>query len=282
MHLTRTPAIERLIELAIEEDLPSGDVTSEAIFGPHDTATARLLAKEDLVICGLPVVPWILERFTGAAEFRPHLQDGEACHPGRTVGELSGSVLTLLGAERTILNFLQHLSGVATGSRRLAETTSAAGLRVVDTRKTLPGWRTLEKYAVAVGGCGNHRFSLSSGVLIKDNHIDACGSISEAVARVRRTIPHGLKIEVEVRDEREADEAVAAGAEFLLLDNMTPEMIRRICDAHRGRAGFEISGGVHAGNVERFFGLGADLVSMGALTHSARAVDLSMKIQVTR
>jgi nicotinate-nucleotide pyrophosphorylase (carboxylating) len=281
MHLTRTVSVNQLIELAIAEDLPSGDVTSEAIFGPHDLATARLLAKDDLVVCGLPLVPWILERFDGAVRFEPHVEDGEACHAGRTLGVLSGSVLTLLGAERTILNFLQHLSGVATASRRIAQL-ARDGIRVVDTRKTLPGWRHLQKYAVAVGGCGNHRFSLSSGVLIKDNHIDACGSITEAVSRVRGAVPHGLRIEVEVRDEREAAEAVAAGADLLLLDNMTPDTIRRICDAHRGRVGFEVSGGVHAGNVEDYVGLGADLLSMGALTHSVKAVDISMKIQVTR
>jgi len=240
-----------------------------------------MIAKSDLVVCGLPLVPWILERFEGAVTVKAHVNDGDFCHAGRTVAELSGSVLTLLGAERTCLNFLQHLSGIATVSRHLAER-AGGSIRVVDTRKTLPGWRHLQKYAVAVGGCGNHRFSLSSGVLIKDNHIDACGSITEAVTRVRRTIPHGLKIEVEVRTGPEADEAVAAGAEILLLDNMPPETIRRICEQHRGRATFEISGGVTGANLDDFLGLGADLVSMGALTHSVQAVDLSMKIQVNR
>ena len=281
MHLTRTIAVMQLLELAIAEDLPQGDVTSEAIFGPHDTAKARIFAKSDLVVCGLPLLPWILERFDGAVAVVPHVADGDFCHAGRILAELEGSVLTLLGAERTCLNFLQHLSGIATFSRHLAER-AGGGIRVVDTRKTLPGWRHLQKYAVAVGGCGNHRFSLSSGVLIKDNHIDACGSIAGAVGNVRRTIPHGMKIEVEVRNEREADEALAAGAEILLLDNMPPEMIRRICDAHRGRAIFEISGGVTGENLDQYLGLGADLVSMGALTHSSKAVDISMKIQVNR
>ncbi|MBU1068682.1 carboxylating nicotinate-nucleotide diphosphorylase [Myxococcota bacterium] len=281
MHLTRTVAVMQLLELAVAEDLPQGDVTSEAIFGPHDTASARVLAKSDLVVCGLPLLPWILEHFDGPVTVRPHVNDGDFCHAGRIIAELSGSVLTLLGAERTCLNFLQHLSGIATFSRGLAERT-AGSLRVVDTRKTLPGWRHLQKYAVAVGGCGNHRFNLSSGVLIKDNHIDACGSITEAVSRVRGAVPHGLKIEVEVRDEREADEAVNAGAEILLLDNMPPETIRLICTRHRGRASFEISGGVNGTNLDDYLGLGADLLSMGALTHSVKAVDISMKIQVNR
>ncbi len=274
-----SPRLERLLDLALEEDMPHGDITSAAIFGPDDTASARFLAKSRLVVCGLPLIPHIFGRFPHPVRFTPFVADGDECPSGTVLGEASGSVLTLLAAERTCLNFLQHLSGVAMASRRLHRI-SAGRIEVVDTRKTLPGWRDLQKYAVAVGGCKNHRSCLSSGVLIKDNHIDACGSIREAVARVRRRVAHGMKIEVEVRSEAEVREAIEAGAEILLLDNMEIPEIRRICDTYRDRALFEVSGGVTEETLDAVASTGAHLVSLGALTHSVHAADISMKIRV--
>lgn len=279
MQFPFSPRFERLLDLAIEEDLPHGDITSESIFGPSDAATARFLAKSRLVICGLPVIMPVFRRFPHAATFTPFVEEGEECEPGTVLGEAGGSVLTLLGAERTCLNFLQHLSAIATVSRRLHKL-AGGRIEVVDTRKTLPGWRDLQKYAVSVGGCRNHRACLSSGVLIKDNHIDACGSVAEAVARVRRRVAHGMKIEVEVRSEAEVQEAIQAGAEILLLDNMGVEEIRRICSIYRGRARFEVSGGITEETLDAVAGTGADLVSLGALTHTVRAADISMKIRV--
>lgn len=272
-------AVKPLIDLAIAEDLPHGDVTSETIFSSDDQGHARILAKSDLVICGLPVVSRVLERFSGPSEIRFFVKEGDVCPAGTTVAEVSGPVRSLLGAERILLNFLQHLSGIATRSREISRLATGS-IRIVDTRKTLPGWRMLQKYAVAVGGCSNHRMSLSSGVLIKDNHIDACGSVAEAIFRVRRRAPHGLRVEVEIRSMDEAAEAVAAGAEILLLDNLSPEQSREMVDRFSGQVQFEISGGIRGETLAAHLIKGVDYVSMGELTHSVQAADLSMKIQV--
>lgn len=280
MQFPFSPRLERLLDLAFEEDLPHGDITSEAIFEPSDTATARFLAKSSLVICGLPLVAHIFQRFPNHVTFTPLVWEGDECQPGTLIAEASGSVLTLLGAERTCLNFLQHLSAIATFSRKLYRL-AANRITVVDTRKTLPGWRDLQKYAVRIGGCKNHRASLSSGVLIKDNHIDVCGSITKAIHHVRQNIAHSMKIEVEVRSEAEVQEAIQAGAEILLLDNMNAAEVQRICHTYQGQALFEISGGVTEETLDAIANTGADLVSLGALTHTIRAVDISMKIQVS-
>jgi nicotinate-nucleotide pyrophosphorylase (carboxylating) len=205
--------------------------------------------------------------------------DGVGVEAGRTVLALSGPAGSILSAERTALNFLQRLSGVATLSRRFAEAVAHTKARVVDTRKTTPGYRVLEKAAVRAGGCSNHRFDLGSGVLIKDNHIAACGSVAEAVRRARAHAPHPLRIEVEVDTLAQLDEALGAGADVVLLDNMTPEQAAgATARAHARGVLVEVSGGIHLGSAPRYAEAGVDIISAGALTHSAPAVDLALDV----
>ncbi len=274
------PHVERLIELALEEDLGRGDVTTEAVVAPGLAASAYALAKEPLVLFGLDLAERVFERVDARGRFVRRNKDGDALAPGDRPFEVTGSAAALLGAERTALNFLQRLSGVATQARRYAEACKGSKTRVVDTRKTTPGWRALEKAAVVAGGCANHRADLASGILIKDNHVVAAGGVAAAVARARAHAPHPLRIEVEVKTLAELDEALAAKAEIVLLDNMgdadVGEAVRRV----GGRALVEVSGGVTLERIPRLCALGVDLISSGALTHSARAVDLSLELEL--
>jgi len=274
------PHVERLIELALEEDLGRGDVTTDAVVTPGLSASAYALAKEPLVLFGLDVAERVFERVDARCRFVRRNKDGEALAPGDRPFEVTGTAAALLGAERTALNFLQRLSGVATQARRYAEACKGTKTRVVDTRKTTPGWRALEKAAVVAGGCANHRADLASGILIKDNHVVAAGGVAAAVSRARAHAPHPLRIEVEVKTLAELDEALAAKAEIVLLDNMgdadVGEAVRRVA----GRALVEVSGGVTLERIPRLCALGVDLISSGALTHSARAVDLSLELEL--
>ena len=205
-------------------------------------------------------------------------RDGDRVKPGRRVLEVAGPTAALLTAERTALNFLQRLSGVATLARRFADAVAGTEVRIVDTRKTTPGWRALEKYAVRCGGCGNHRSSLGEHVLIKDNHIAAAGSLAKAVALARAAAPHLAKIEVEAKTMAEVTEAVRAGAEVILLDNMTPDLLRRAIARIGGAATIEVSGGIRFETLRDFALPGVDVISVGALTHSAPAADLSLTL----
>jgi nicotinate-nucleotide pyrophosphorylase (carboxylating) len=273
-----TPAVQRLVALALEEDLGRGDVTAAAVLeGDGGPARGILLAKQDLVLFGLELLEYVFAQVSPRIRLDRRVADGTFIPPGTVIADLEGPAVPLLMAERPALNFLQRLSGVATQSRRFAEAVAGTPARVVDTRKTTPGWRVLEKAAVVAGGCWNHRADLGSGVLIKDNHIAACGGVRAAVTRALARAPHTLRIEVEVKSLAELDEALDAGAEIILLDNMSLEMLATaISRAHARRVRVEVSGGVTLDTVGAIARLGPDLISAGALTHSAPAADISL------
>jgi len=275
-----TPAIAALIDLALEEDLGRGDVTSFAIFTPAARARGHIVAKQDLVVAGLAVAGAVFARVDAGIAWKARAADGAALPRGGVIAEVSGSARSLLGAERTALNFLQRLSGIATHTRRFVDAVAGTRAAVVDTRKTAPGWRALDKAAVVAGGGRNHRADLASGVLIKDNHIAACGSIDAAVRRARAGAPHLLKVQVEVSTPEQLDEALAAGAEAVLLDNVTSAMAKELCARVAGRVPVELSGNVRLDTIRGYAEAGVDLISVGALTHSAPAADLSLEMEV--
>ena len=273
------PSVHQLINMAFSEDIPSGDVTSESIFQNDEKGKGILLAKSSLIICGLPLIPMLIDKIDSDIIFIPCKTDGDKVSKGEEIGSLEGNAISLLIIERTMLNFIQHLSGIATKVNNLLNIPGRKA-KIVDTRKTLPGWRYLQKYAVRCGGGLNHRFDLSSGVLIKDNHIDIAGSIKEAILRAKNKAPHPLKIEIEVRNSKEADEAVESGADILLLDNMSVSEMDAIIDKNRGKAIFEASGGINEKNLQEVLKSQVDVISMGMLTHSVTAADISMKIKL--
>ena len=271
--------VERLVELALEEDLSLGDATSEATLDPESRAEGSFLVKEELVLAGTAVAERVFERLGATCRF--DRRDGERAARGEVVGMARGSVPSLLAAERTALNFLQRLSGVATATRRAVEALAAGGgrTRLLDTRKTTPGWRLLEKAAVRAGGGSNHRLSLGDGILIKDNHVAACGGVAEAVRRARARAGAMLKIEVEVVDLAGLDAAIAAGADIVLLDNMDDATMAEAARRAAGRVQLEASGNMTLERLPRVAATGVDFVSMGAITHSARAVDISFELK---
>ncbi len=270
--------IEKLIDLAFEEDIGSGDVTTDNLVAADSRGSGRIVAKEALVLAGLEVARLVFERLDPRITFRPHCAEGETVAAGTAVLTVSGKLRGLLTGERVALNFLQRLSGIATQVRAYLAEIPAGGARLVDTRKTTPGWRVLEKYAVRIGGAGNHRMGLYDGVLIKDNHIAACGGIAAAVARIRGRVSHLMKIEIEAATLEQVREALAAGAEVIMLDNMDIERIEAAVALINGKALIEVSGNVTAGRLARLAQTGVDFISVGALTHAARSVDLSMRI----
>jgi nicotinate-nucleotide pyrophosphorylase (carboxylating) len=276
-NLNWTPAIGILIDLALQEDLAYGDLTTAAI-GEVRQGYGAVMAKEELVCCGLPVVRWLVQRATPELVVEAHVNDGCLAAPGTELLRLEGPVDAILRIERAALNFLMRMSGVATLASHFAKAVAGTPAKVVDTRKTLPGWRVLDKYSTRVGGADNHRFDLASGILIKDNHIAACGSVGEAVRRAKNVSPHPLRIEVEVEDLSGVTEALEAGAEVLLLDNMSPAEVAESVGIIDGRALVEVSGGINLKSIRAYAEAGADLISVGALTHSAVAVDISLDL----
>ncbi|MGD1030725.1 MAG: carboxylating nicotinate-nucleotide diphosphorylase [Opitutaceae bacterium] len=272
------PGIERLIELALDEDAGLGDLTSRAIFPPEHRSKAVVTAGEDLVVCGLEAAARVFARVDPAIVVRRVARDGDRMKAGGVVMRVQGPTIGILTAERTALNFLQRLSGIATQARRYADRVAGLGVRIADTRKTTPGWRSLEKQAVRCGGCFNHRSSLGEHILIKDNHIAAAGSIAKAVERARAAAPHTAKIEVEAKTPAEVRAALRAGAEVILLDNMTPGQVRLAVATIAGAAAVEVSGGVRFETLRDYAVPGVDVISVGALTHSAPAADLSLTI----
>ncbi len=273
-----TPAVEALVALALEEDLGRGDVTSEAIFRATEVSSGTIVAKEPLVVAGMVVAAAVFARVDRQTSVLPKLTDGAQADKGAVVAVVEGRTRGLLSAERTALNFLQRLSGVATLTKRFVDAVAGTRARIVDTRKTTPGWRLLDKEAVRAGGGGNHRVDLAAGVLIKDNHVAACGSVKAAVERARARAPHSLRIEVEVTSMAQIEEALAAGADIVLLDNFEPATVAQAVKQIAGRALVEVSGGITLDTVRAFAEAGPDLISVGALTHSARAVDLSLEL----
>ncbi len=276
------PRTEHLIDLALEEDAGLGDLTSRAIFSESHRSRAVIEAGQDLVLCGIEVAARVFTRCDPTLRVRVLRPDGAALRRGQAVLAVAGPTVSLLAAERTALNFLQRLSGIATQSRRFAAAGARLGMRIADTRKTTPGFRALEKYAVRCGGCANHRSSLGEHVLIKDNHLAAAGSLGRAVARARAAAPHLAKIAVEAKTAAEVAAACRARADVILLDNMTPAQIRRAVERIGGRAVVEVSGGVRWETLPDYAVAGVDVISIGALTHSAMAADLSLTLRASR
>ncbi len=272
-------SVQHLIEIALKEDIGSGDITTENLIEPELVGRGSIIAKEVLVIAGLDVAKQVFKYLDPNIIFRPKYRDGDAIKEGETVVEIEGELRALLMGERTALNFLQRLSGIATHARSFIDALGDTRVRLVDTRKTTPGWRVLEKYAVRAGGAHNHRMGLYDGVLIKDNHIAVCGGIKNAVARIRGRISHLLKIEVEASTQDEVKEALDAGADVIMLDNMDLEQIKAAIELVDGKAGVEVSGRVDRGDLLLLADAGVDIISIGALTHAARSMDISMRIE---
>lgn len=285
MHLSQR-ALKALVERFLEEDIGFGDITTLAVVPETAYGHGCLIAKAPLVIAGLEVACAAFQVVDERVEWKSAVQDGKAVEPGRVLAELDGPGRALLSAERVALNLLQRLSGVATLTRRYVEAVRHTEARIIDTRKTTPGLRALEKYAVRVGGGHNHRFGLANGVLIKDNHIAIVGSITQAVASVRASVSHLQKIEVEVDRIDQIPEALQAGADAILLDNMTPEETYEAVELVQStpdgkRILLETSGGVTLETVRAYAEAGVDLISSGALTHSAAAVDIGLDVEMS-
>ena len=272
-------SISQLIDLAMAEDVGPGDITTENLIDPVSFGTAVIVAKEPAVIAGIHMVQEVFRRLDPEIVITSDFMDGDAVETGAVVLTIEGSLRALLIGERTALNFLQRLSGIATQTSRFVAALAGRSVRLVDTRKTLPGWRALEKYAVRVGGAKNHRMGLYDGVLIKDNHIAACGGIQNAVTMLREEISHLTKIEVETSDLSQVEEALAVGVDVIMLDNMALPMIRKAVAMIAGKALVEVSGNVTLATVSELADTGVDIISAGALTHSAPNIDLSMRIQ---
>lgn len=266
----------RLIELALAEDIGHGDLTTELTIDPTAEAHANILGKQELVLAGCDVFDAVLHRVDPRISVAWNATEGDLAAHGTILGEVQGPAAAILTGERTALNFLQRLSGVATQTRRYVTALNGTNCRLADTRKTTPGWRTLEKAAVRAGGAMNHRFALDSGIMLKDNHIHAAGSITDAVANVRRHAPHLLKIEVEVTTLDELRQALDAHADVVLLDNMDLETLRRAVQLAKGKALTEASGGITLETIRAVAETGVDVISVGALTHSATGVDISL------
>lgn len=274
-------AIRPLVRSWLAEDLGRGDITSASVIPEKAYAVARLEAREGFVVAGLGVAGLCFELVGDRApDFDPKVSDGDLANPGQTLARVEGNLRAILTAERTALNVFARLSGVASLTADYAQALWGTKAKLVDTRKTTPGLRVLEKYAVRVGGGSNHRYGLDDGILIKDNHIAAAGGIGPAVRAARMNAHHGLRIEVEVEDLAGLDEALDAGADTVLLDNMSVEEVRKAVEATAGRAILEVSGGINLDNIEEYGRTGVDLISVGALTHSVRSVDVALEVDL--
>ena len=271
-------SLDPLIDLAFEEDIGIGDITTEATVPPAQQGIGILLAKSGGVVAGLPVAERVFAKLDETLSFRGLVTDGDAVKAGAPIAEVQGSAKTILIGERTALNFLQRLSGIATLTAQFVEAVAGYDTKIVDTRKTAAGWRAVQKYAVRVGGGQNHRFGLYDGVLIKDNHIVAAGGIGNAVQHARQVVPHTAKIEVEVETVEQVDEALKAGVDILLLDNMPPGIMKRVVQEVGDRAVTEASGGITLEQVKAVAATGVNLISVGALTHSAMPMDISLTL----
>jgi len=280
MTLTTFQQVRQLIQAAIEEDLGRGDVTTEATIAEHVISRACLITKQEIVLAGMDVFAEVYATLDGAVHLKPAYKDGDLLSAGAVIAVLEGRARSLLAGERVALNFLQRLSGIATLTRQYVEAVRGYGVDIIDTRKTTPGWRLLEKYAVRVGGGKNHRHDLGDGVLIKDNHIVAAGGIKPAVDLARLHCHHLLKIEVEVETLEQVEEALQAGAEVIMLDNMSPAMLAEGVKIIGKRAIVEASGGVSLETVTAVARTGVDLISVGKLTHSAPAADIHVEFDI--
>jgi nicotinate-nucleotide pyrophosphorylase (carboxylating) len=267
------------VRRALKEDLGAGDLTTRLTVPEGARARGELIAKQELVAAGLPVAAEVFQVLDPAARWEAMVEDCTEVRAGAGLARITGSAAALLAGERVALNFVQHLSGIATQTRRLKAKLAGLKAELLDTRKTLPGLRALEKYAVRVGGARNHRLRLDDGILIKNNHLRLAGGIRPAVESARKNRPAGTEIEVEVTSLAELDEAIAAGADRVLLDNMTPAEVRGCVARAAGRASLEVSGGIDATNIREYAEAGVDYISVGALTHSAPAADVHFLIE---
>ena len=270
--------IDKIIDSALEEDLGPGDITTAALVDPFMKGKARALAREEIILAGIEVFSRVFSRLDPEIIVECKYHDGDVVPRGEDICIVKGSMRGILSGERTALNFLQRLSGIATLTRRYVEKTDSSKVRVLDTRKTTPGLRILEKYAVRKGGGFNHRFGLFDGILVKDNHIAAAGSISKALAKIKAGVPHTLRIEVEVEDIEGVKEAMEAGADAILLDNMSVKEMREAVSIAGGRVLLEASGGITLESIEEISKIGIDLISVGAITRAARSVDISLEL----
>lgn len=271
--------LRALVEMALAEDLGQGDLTTSVTVPAGMRACGTFRSKQSLVVAGLPVAAMVFQVLKPTVEWNPALEDGTEVAPGTVLASACGPAATLLAGERVALNFLQHLSGVASYARRLKEELSGTRAEFLDTRKTTPGLRSLQKYAVRLGGGQNHRLRLDDGILIKNNHLQLVGGIRAAVENARRQRPPGYHIEVEVTSFAQLEEALECGADGVLLDNMTPEEVRQCVERSAGRIRLEVSGGIDATNIRAYAETGVDYISVGALTHSAPAVDINFRIE---
>lgn len=281
MLLFNNPQIEQIVSLALNEDVGTGDITTLSTVSEDKVAFGRFIAKEDMIICGLPLASYIFGRVDPTIRFEARFSDGDTVKKGDVIAEVRGNAQSVLTGERTALNFMQRLTGIATRTHAAVGEVVGTKAKITDTRKTTPGLRVLEKYAVRVGGGTNHRFNLADGVLIKDNHIAVSGGITNAVKKARAVIPHTLKIEVEVETKEQLLEALEAGADIVMLDNMSNDAMRECVSLASGRALVEASGNMGEKSLREVAETGVDIISIGALTHTVKAADISLKLTIS-
>ena len=275
--ITMKMQADQLIRMALQEDITSEDVSTNAVMPTATKGTVDLIAKEDGVVAGLEIYARVFTILDEKTEIDLHCKDGDEVKKGELMATVTGDIRVLLSGERVALNYLQRMSGIATYTRQVAKLLEGSNVTLLDTRKTTPNCRVFEKYAVRVGGGHNHRYNLSDGVLLKDNHIGAAGSVAKAVRMAKAYAPFVRKIEIEVETLDQVKEAVEAGADIIMLDNMTPEVMKQAVELIDGRAQTECSGNITKENIARIREIGVDFVSSGALTHSAPILDISMK-----
>lgn len=275
--ITMKMQADQLIRMALQEDITSEDVSTNAVMPTATKGTVDLIAKEDGVVAGLEIYARVFTILDEKTEIDLHCKDGDEVKKGELMATVTGDIRVLLSGERVALNYLQRMSGIATYTRQVAKLLEGSNVTLLDTRKTTPNCRVFEKYAVRVGGGHNHRYNLSDGVLLKDNHIGAAGSVAKAVKMAKAYAPFVRKIEIEVETLDQVKEAVEAGADIIMLDNMTPEVMKQTVELIDGRAQTECSGNITKENIQKIREIGVDFVSSGALTHSAPILDISMK-----
>jgi len=270
--------LDERIEMALREDIGDGDITTSSIMEASHIVTAHLIAKENFILAGIDIFQQVYKKLDQKLKLSKHFADGDEVNKGSIIGEVSGEVASILKGERVALNFLQRLSGIATLTHKFVTKIKSYPVKILDTRKTTPGWRSQEKYAVKMGGGENHRLGLFDAVLIKNNHISAAEGIGEAVQRVRDQVPDGFKIEIETRNLEDVKEALDSGVDTIMLDNMGIEMMTEAVTLVNKKVLVEASGNITLDNVEEVARTGVDFISVGALTHSARAVDVNLTV----
>lgn len=280
MSLLTNPQVKAIINMALEEDIGTGDITTETTIPQDKKANGKFIAKEDMIICGIDIAKYVFSLVDPSINFVPNFKDGDVVKKKDVIATVSGNARNVLTGERTALNLMQRMTGIATKTSQAVESIKGTNAKIADTRKTTPGLRVLEKYAVRTGGGTNHRFNLADGVLIKDNHIAVSGGIKNAVANARNSIPHTLKIEVEVETKEQLLEALEAKADIIMLDNMSNEQMKECVEITNGRALLEASGNMGEKDLLSVAKTGVDIISIGALTHTVKAADISLKFTI--